>query len=526
MLFEPVAKDIARYLESESARLSDGMLKDLLATARQWKPAGYDEEMEKRRLAYLGLDTPLLEQALEARYKTTWKEMGRMSLNLTRLIAEVDASVYDFDALRYLVDEDNAKIKDASDSAKAWEKAKDKAALDSSMVEIERRLMVVDTQPVRAWWEPLRGRFEVRPFWPSTVNVIAHPHRPHDSRYWLCLIAEIAGPNGFAKPAQDEEGPSKWFEVWWRSWRGFDRMGVPQFGIWHRTIMADDGSSYDAFGAAQTAWVDAQGQPLPLPWFFLQNGMPEGSPFNWANHDVFKSVHDVNVTWCNVFFTLDMQAHAELVLESDSVDKKTIEGGPNKVMQIRRGDRLYAIQMNPQLGAMVDVVKDYMRALAITRRQSEDAYSWEKGDPMTGVSRRIKNEPQEKARREHAKQRKREEEEYLGPLFLSFSDAFGGTSFLDEGLSMRMTPREPPSYEEPVQAQQRSIEAKKAGFISEARAAVESGWYPDLETAIGAGLSDERKEEKPAPPPAFGQPPAAPGDDEEPEEPEDTDEAE
>jgi hypothetical protein len=363
------------------------------------------------------------------------------------------------------------------------------------MVETERRLMVCDTLPARGWWEPLRGQFSLQPFWPNDVSVIPHPRRPHDPRYWLSLIARIAGPNGLNQRnsynrrtdgTYGTDQPKEWFEVWWRSWAGDDpRTGAPRFGSWHRDIVADDGSTYEAFGTARTEWA------IGLPWIFLQNGIPEGCPWNWQNHDLIENVNAINVTWSNIFFILDMEAHDELVLTSGGTPKEHIKGGPNRVHQLKIGEALGTVSRNPKIRELLEVVRDYMRALAITRRQSEDAYSWERGAPMTGVSRRIKNEPQEKARREHAKQRKREEEEYLIPMMLEFSDEFGTTDFAGAGVRGHMLPRELPSYEDPMQKQLRAVEAYKVGAISLARFAAEADWYPDEETAASAGLSTD-----------------------------------
>ena len=501
-LLEPLDPELAAMLGFASKHVSKGLLGELLDWGKRYKPQSYDEKMQRRRLYYEGKARGHLERALAARYPATYMKMSLAQVNLLRLIADVDASVYDYDPHRYLVDENGSQIADIDPATRRFKDHLDDSDLDTVMIEAERRLMIADTIPLRSTWEPLHRHSVLEPWWPSDVWAIPHARHPSNPGYFVSVIAKVAGPDGVQSSTErnrsgktvgvaSSEGRDEQrtcYEVWTREWMHDDEeTGAPVFGPWFCETVDTQGHSTQRQGGAKTPYEGKR-----LPWVFLQNGIPDGCPWIDRNDELLDAIDTVLVTLTNIFFLVDMQAHSEKVLQHDGPLKESVPVGPNAFIKIPVESKLSTLDYNPRIMESLGVVKDYLKTIAISRLQSEDAYSWERKSPESGVSRRIKNEPQEKLRRKLARMRKRDEERYLLPLLIEQANLFGPRGKqIPETYRARMDPREPPDFEDPMQKQQRAQEAEARGHISKARAAVEAGWYPSLDAAREARLPTE-----------------------------------
>lgn len=499
MLFERSQTEVAVYraLERGSKSLTREMLTELLDVAMtSWKPEGYDAHQIDLRLRYEGRALALHRRARAVRYPATSVAMPDVNFNWMGLIAGVDASVYDYEPERFLVGADKQRLDDDDDSAVAFADLVRTAHLARVMPEVERRAMVAKTVFVRVRWRPdftdegvpleRGGRPLVEPYWPNDVYVIPHHTRPEDLSTCVALIARSTGPSspqmsGEAGRLIELRGTKlhdhTWYEVWTRPVQENPDGSIARLGKWSVELANLKGESILPFGVQDSEYPCKR-----LPWAVYRAGIPTGCIFVDEDRDTALATDALNVNWANIVYVGDMQGHDQLLTAGHTVDKEQIAVGPDVKLALGPNETAQFISPNPKIEALLEVNKGFMRTLAVTRRQSPDAYATERGPPLTGVSRRIANEPQDKARRERAHESTSFEEAQLLPILLDTATYWGEHAFPDD-VRPRMTPKDPPEFEDPEAKQRRSISARDARLIEDARAAVESGWYRNEEEA-------------------------------------------
>jgi len=493
--------------------MSKSMLTALLtASLSDWKPARYDAEQLALRQRYEGRAAGIYRAARMRRYPTSGLTMPDVAFNWTALVANVDAAVYDYEPERYLVGADDKRIGDDTPAAKSFANLVRDAQLAVRMPELERRAMATRTMFTQVTWQgafdesnPHAGKPTVETYWPSDVYVIPHHTRPTDLETCVALVARRSGPNGLgplveANPDNmvqlvDTSAPfadSTWFVAWTRPVEENADGTIKSFGPWSAEHVNLKGESYIPFGS-----TDAESPLSRLPWAAYRVGTPQGCPYVDEDRD-FPIIGDaLNTTWSNLLHVADMQGHDQLWVSSTQTEKNEIAVGPDKLLKLAGGDTAGLLSPNPKLEAMQAIATETMRALAVTRRQSPDAYATEPGPPLTGVSRRIANEPQDKARRERAHIAVDFEQGDLLPILMEVGRYWGEYEGLSDDVRPRMTPKDPPDFEDPEAKQRRSISARDARLISDARCAVESGWYRSEDEAREA--LEKIKAEAPAP---------------------------
>jgi hypothetical protein len=515
VLFERSAIEVEalRALERGSKRMTKAMLTSLLSVAMgEWKPARYDIEQVALRLRYEGRAAAIYRAARVRRYPATGRTMPDLAFNWVSLVANVDAAVYDYEPERYLVGADDKRLEDETPAAKSFANLVRDAQLAVRMPELERRAMAARTMFAQVTWlgafdesNPRAGKPEVELYWPSDVYVIPHHTRPTDLSTAVALIARRSGPNGLSPLIEgdverlvsvaDGSPPfadSTWFVAWTRPCEEHPDGTIKRFGPWSAEYVNLRGESYIPFGS-----TDAESPLSRLPWCLYRVGMPQGCPYVDEDRD-FPIVGDaLNTTWSNLLHVADMQGHDQLFVAGSETDKQEVVLGPDVVLKIGAGETAGMLSPQPKLEAMQAIATEAMRALAVTRRQSPDAYATEPGPPLTGVSRRIANEPQDKARRERAHIAVDFEQQDLLPILMEVGSYWGEYQGLDGDVRPRMTPKDPPDFEDPEARQRRSVQARDAKLISDARCAVESGWYRSEDEAREA--LDKIKAEAPPP---------------------------
>jgi hypothetical protein len=493
---------VLRAIERGSQHLTKTMLVDLLnVAASSWKPLGYDEHQLRLRLRYEGRALELHREARRKRYPATFARMPDVSFNWTGLVAQVDSAVYDYEPDRYLEGADGERLPNDDPASQAFGKLVRDAQLALRMPELERRAMVARSVFALVTWlgafdeaNPRAGKPCIELYWPSDVYVIPHASRPTDLTSAVALIARRSGPTGLAPLAPTERaslipigGTSvddrTWYQVWTRPVEERPDGSIKRFGPWSVEHANLRGESYLAFGATDAEY------PLPhLPWCVYRVGNAEGCPYVDEDRDFPALVDALNVNWSNIVYVSDMQGHDQPVISGHTTEAADVVVGPDTPIKIGPGETAQLLSPNPKLVDMLGINKTMMRTLAITRRQSPDAYATEPGPPLTGVSRKIANEPQDKARRERAHVAVDFERSQLLPLLLEVSEEWGDYG-IPTGLTPCMTPRDPPDFEDPEARQRRSIEAADKGWIDDARGATEAGWYKsrdEAETALEA----------------------------------------
>jgi len=461
------ATDYFKSLVAQGANKNvQQVLEELLGGAARWKPYGYDTEMAKRREYYEGRQLPGLKRALRKRYPNTHSSMDPVALNLIKLIADQDASVYDAHPERWL-ERDGVRLDKDTLEDEAFQQLLSEAMVSVIMPEAERRLQVTGTIFLRCGWDYRVDQPKIDIFWPHQVHVICTPNNPADLQASVALLAEVVGPEG-----RDDD--VRYFEAWFRTYDETD-VGRPIYGPWQVEQWNTRGDRVVPYGNASSPI----GGGNILPWVSWNNSMPDGSPFVNADGDLLSVQDAVNVNNSNVMFVADLQAHDQLVYAGAS--RNDMVAGPGRMLQVGPGETVTSVSHDPAIKEMLDINKNLVRLLAITRRQNPDAYNYDPAPPLSGVSRRIRNESAERARKERVHFTRTMEEKQLLPVLMALSDYHRSTGFAD--LAPRFRAPDMPEFEAPEVLQQRLIQAVDEGWVTKERAAVLAGFYPTVEEA-------------------------------------------
>lgn len=481
----------------------------MLDVVARHRPAGYYEHQVGVRLRYDGHQRRFLDEALRRRFPQTHDAMPRVALNWLELIASQDAGVYQLAAERWLEDAAGVRIAAEDPRAIEWAATLADADIDARMPEAERRACAALTLFARVRWSQppgKRGRAVVDLRWPHEVGVICHHCAPEDIDYATLVVAETTGPTGV-------QAQARWFEVFSRDWEEDAAGALVAFGSWRRHLVSSDGD------ALATATDDATIWDGPLPWAVVTVGIPQGSVYVDRDRDLVDVVDALNVSRSSEQHTLEVQGHTPLVYAGSQFEAASMRAGPDVVNRIGAGETLSTLSMDPKLEDMRESRKLATRELAITRRNAPGAYATEPGPPQSGVARVVEQIPHDTMLRERAHTWVAFEQRALLPLLVDAHDRYAEPERARIGVDVRtrMKPAAAPTYEDPEARQRRALEAKDARLISEARAAVEAGWYATTADAVAAGLVDEVRPAAPALPvsPFATSPPEAPkpGDD-------------
>lgn len=456
---------IKRLIMKGSMENTKQILDELQEQAEKWKPAGYDSEMTRRRDYYEGKQAQWLMPALRKRYPNTAQDMSIITLNYAKLIADVDAAVYDHRPERQLLNDD-IPLEPDDPQAKEFARITEQASLNVVLAEAERRLMLMDTIFLHVRYDFHKQAPQLEVFYPQDINIIPDPNNPTSFDDILCLIARVVGPNGV-------NDTNNHFVVYYRDFQD-DHDGQSVKGPWKAERFSTDGTTTELYPDHIVPFG-------VLPFVVWRNGISDGTIFRDADNDLLDALDAISVNLTNLTFVLDMQAHSMLAYEGDS--RENIVGGPAKVISYAPGENLSVLDFNPKLKEMEMINNNLIKTLASTRRQSPDAYSIDQKPPESGVARQIANMPYMKAlkERQHYAQQM---EMALYPILCTINNAYGDGPTIDhERWAMRWIAGNDPDFEDPGQETTRIMVALDQGLISKARAAFELGFYESEEDA-------------------------------------------
>ncbi len=487
-VYDPIPAETRRAIAGDGL-LNARAVKHLLKMGRQWKPTvygtHYDDHVRKRRLLYEKKTEAVLDDWLRKTYPHTHQRMTKLGVSTLRLSADLDATTYDRVSRRWIersgkmllsdaiVDEKGNVLEEANPAALQFDRMVRRAKMDSVMLEGERRVNVTHSQPLRIDVDHVNERLVLRPFWPCDVWIVPFAPWADSLDYALAVITRVSGGAG---AVDTKESRRYLLEV-----RSIETAGGDvAFGNWRRMFFDEEGN----------VWAPPEGVEwdLPLPMTMWHLGIPDG-PFIDMNRDDVRFELANAESWTNLFFILQMQAHDETWLETESTKKRSLVVGPGAFNQGRPGEKYSTITRNPKIREYLDVIDAFARVKAKAQRQSEDSLSKEPSAPMTGVSRLIKDRHAEKAARERELYAIQHEQEQLLERMARIHDRFFGTTIHNDANVYRMAPDAPPAYEDPTARDTRIDKAVANGEISRARGAVMKGLYPDESAAFAAGLS-------------------------------------
>tara|TARA_R110000751_G_scaffold265397_1_gene364475 strand:- start:11064 stop:12545 length:1482 start_codon:yes stop_codon:yes gene_type:complete len=459
-------KMINRLLDKGSKENAQAVLNELMKEAEKWRPPNYAAEMKRRRDYYEGKQGAWLRDALARRYPSTYNEMSQIALNYARLIADVDACVYDHRPNRELwVGSD--PVEDTPES-REYQRITIDAALNVTLAEGERRLMLMNTMFLHVRYNFNRGYPMVELFYPQDVWVIPDPDNPTSIEDSYAVIARTVNRGGLTTPDDS-------FVVYYREVRPGSE--GKDYGPWLCEGIDSDGGRTEIFPENLVPYG-------VLPFIVWRNGIADGTIYRDADNDLLDTIDAINVNFTNIAYVLDMQAHSMLAYEGDS--RENIVGGPGKIISFAPGENLSVLDFDPKLKEMEMVNNNLIKTLASTRRQSPEAYSIEQKSPESGVARQIQNMPYLKALKERQYYAAQMESD-LFPLFCRVSNAYtDGVTIDPDYYDMRWTAGDEPSFEEPIAKTTRILMALDSGLISRQRAAFEMGYYESEDEAARA----------------------------------------
>lgn len=443
-LFDSLSKPFVRLIQQRAAANEIEILNGIKQEAAKWRPEGHRALSVKRRHYYEGKQLGYLREVLSKNHPIRGAEMVATVLNYVRLIADQDS-----DAFRGEVTFEVADVDEQPDDFVDLVRS---TRLVRVLKECERRLMIARSMFLRSMYNPVLGRVVVDQFWPSDIDIVPHPGAPTSIEGALAICARVSGGAGSGK---------KCYEVWTREDVGqpFQVSRIDEDG--NETLILESGDG--------RTWP---GETHPFCAWHVSD--PEGTPYVDDDHDLLDMQDTINAEWTLLGEMIRFQAASALVYSG--TDDGIAPIGSGLVTRVSPGESISVLDFNAKLDQVRETIKTQTRALAVTRRQNPDAYAEEPGPPLSGVSRRIQNQPQEEAREERLDHAKEMVEENLLPKLVMVSNLFTGTNIQADRYVF--TPSSDEDFEDPDIRQRRILEQLSEKLISKPRAAVDL--RPDL----------------------------------------------
>ncbi len=477
----PSTEEISKLIATGAERATADILRRVKDAATNFRPDGYGDLTTQRRHYYEGKQLKYLRAHLAKLYPNTSHRITPVVLNYIKLIAEQDSDAYREPPTREVLD-DNGEAVETDWLAPLLKQAR----IDRVMPEAERRNKISRTTFIRVSDSRVEGRTRLDLFWPNDVWVLPNPEAPSSIEHAFAVVLKVAGPGG-----SDDE----WFEFWWRV---YDAQ-TAAYGGWKVERVSREGERapaiFDASGAPTQDWPGSR-----LPIVAIHEGIPDG-PYLDDDNDLVCSQDTINESWTEIQHMIRTQAHA-LIWHSGINSDRSVVGGPGSKLAIGPGEQIGVINPNPQIAQVMESAAQYTRALAVTRRQSPDAYSTDQA-VLTGISRQIANIPHEEARAESIARYKDAEEHDLLPVLIEVASIFGRTEAPEMVGGFRVSFHGTDRYEDPTARQNRALQALDRKIISKAQAMAETEFWDSEEEA------QEWLDEQEAPAPVdFGEPTA------------------
>jgi hypothetical protein len=439
---------------------------------------------------YSGNQEKHLAQAIRKRFKNGADSMSGVVLNRMRHVASSDSGVYRQPPDRVLIDA-ATKQPVTGPLADAFAALVKKSEINSIAPEVERRAVVAQTIFVRVQWSSSvsgnDGRIKFDAFWPHDVNIVCHSSDPSNFSLCFILLARVASPDG-----------NEWYSLWTRTPVENEFGELLSFSPWRVHSLNEKGEYTIPPDDPRTLYVDAAGNPLPLPWSVVQIGLAEGSVFVRPDNDLPKYLLDLNVDATAERLKHDILAHTPLVYAGTSLQNKSIPWGAGELVKLLDGETLTPLALDAHLADSRDMRTQLERDLAKVRGNNPNAYAAPTGAPESGIARLIAQAPHEAILDENSLKYQAWEENQIWPIALTVHDAFSGLPpFGDVAVAVAM--KRPPPIEEPAAKQSRVRAEYEDGIISHAQYAVEMGRFSSVADAVAAGLSDKLGGEKVSP---------------------------
>lgn len=473
-----------------------GDLDARIRTAQAMAPLGWNNDLVDLRRQYEGHVEPQMLAAAAVRFRATSHQMPRTPFNWAETVAAKGSSIYDEPPTRSIVNGAGAIVDEGKEAAD-FAALIDETRLSVVMPEVDQRRFLArsmvlgvrsDTIAALASGKPAPTVVDIH--WPNEVMVIPHPAAPtslHASLELFVCTASLPGSmswlHWFHDVAYDLDGNTVAFGKW--------RAELITVRTKRTTTVL--GSREERSIDVATMWDP---YPLPtLPYVVMNAGIPAGFPFLDANRNLVPIFNTINTGIMSEVHTVDMNAAPILTHTSKQPQPSKMSIGPGVKVNLLEGETLESVTQSADLAGIRATNRSLQETLATTLQQPSDAFTADGGGEPSGIALKIKNIPASKARRKSKEITRPFEETELLPLLVEVHDHFRGTSIARAAAGgYRCTYVDPPEFETSTEKQTRMAEAADKGWISEARAATESGYYKttdDAETEI-AELTNAR----------------------------------
>lgn len=451
-----------------------------LALAQAYRPPGWETTQIDLRREYEGEGEAGLMAAAANRFPATSTRMPRTAFNWAETLAVKGASIYDLPPTRNIVADDDAVPEDDDPASRDFADLIKGARLSMVMPEADRRRYLCKSVVLGVRSDTLAGMVSGKPaptvvdlFWSHDVYVIPHPQAPSSLQAALEVFVRHAAPAGS--------------ECWlhWMHDVAFDGDGnTVTMGAWSAEMItvrrSRRGGLVGVFEKEKrelevsVVWAP---YPLPrLPYVVMTSGIAAGFPFVAGNGNLPSLFRMINTSLMSEAHTVDMTSAPILVHTTNQPQSSRVVIGPGVKVNLLKGETLESVTQTSDLAGMRASNAAHVENLALTTRQSPGAFTGSDG-AESGIALKIKSLPASKQRNESKEQTRPFEEEELLPLLVEVHDHFRATSIGDTAKGYRVAFVDPPDFETPAEKQTRFAEAVALGWIDDARAATECGFY-------------------------------------------------
>ena len=245
---------------------------------------------------------------------------------------------------------------------------------------------------------------------------------------------------------------------------------------------------------------------------FWHDRLPLGGILPDRDHDIVEGNREINIALSAIFDNIRFQGHAvpvkKLINPSDPKAKQ--RHGVRFPVVLDLSESFEYITSATNYADQVQVLKDFVRLLAMAKRMSPNDFSIDGAAPASGFAKLVDSLPKLEARNERVRRLKHLEEQVAAPRILSVLVTLGKLPREALGLRMRVTF---PEIEFPTTEQEKTARVDREIKIGLTTAAEELAKRNRISVSEAENLLESRQEQIEAqkPQPQAGPPPGASG---------------
>jgi len=333
----------------------DVELKEFLARAAKWKPAGFDEEMNVRLAYYLGDQEQDLVAHLRIAFPLSYGQMVPHTVRIMRKVVDARSKLFGKDS-RFTIrraQETTGEIGDPypADSAEArrWAELQKVADFKRRLRTVNRWTEALNTVVVAVGYDERAQAATLTIFPPQFVHVDFDPDHPTDLDKAKGILLEVAGPAGVASSSRKLE--EKRFEYWSAAEARPEHYVIDGSGELVTVASMNGENPYRA----------ADGKPV-VPLVAFHSEELELGFFTAANGDLVRSNRSINVTLTDEHHIARLQGFGQTYISrttsagGEAAPKAELHFGPDKAVYLNRGEEAGVLSTNPQLDALEAIV--------------------------------------------------------------------------------------------------------------------------------------------------------------------------